>query len=57
MKEEKKTCKSCLYFRCLITTTNLVDGCRCLMYGNDVEIDETTDADDCEEYKSNKEKQ
>lgn len=54
MKEEKKTCKSCLYFRYLMTATHITDGCRCIMYGNEVEIDETTEADDCEEYKLNK---
>lgn len=54
MKEEKKTCKSCLYFRYLTTANHIADGCRCIMYGNEVEINETTEVDDCEEYKLNK---
>lgn len=46
-----KICKKCMYFRYLVTKHHILDGCRCIMFGNDVEIDEDTEANDCEEYK------
>lgn len=49
-----KKCKSCAYFRYLVTADRIKCGCMCIMYGGDVEIDDDTNADDCEEYKSNK---
>lgn len=53
-KGKCKKCRECFYFRHLITVDRIVDGCVCIMFRGEVEIDEDTDAMDCEEFKEHK---